>query len=153
MAPLNFYFAPRGSEFPHSLARFLNMRPLSCFAPPQTPFKIKAVVEGLCLYHDNSHSRHRRISIKWAPSRHLTVSLRDFEPVSDTPLPSGILCQVGNTRVFLPQWTINIATLVLAVDCRQVRPRRETSTSQCRRASYTFLPPFLKGGLKGGCGL
>lgn len=33
-----------------------------------------------------------------APSRHLTVSLRDFELVSDTALPSGILCQVGNTR-------------------------------------------------------
>jgi len=34
------------------------MRPLSCFAPPETPFKIKVVVEGFCLYQDNSHPQN-----------------------------------------------------------------------------------------------
>lgn len=47
-------------------------------------------------------------SVFWATSRHLTVLLRDTGPVSDTLLPSGILCQVQNTsRLILPLFTVS----------------------------------------------
>lgn len=53
----------------------------------------------------------------WVPSHHLEIALRDFEPVSDTPLPSGIVCQVGNTSIVSDpdayQETMNILDRVL----------------------------------------
>ncbi len=49
-------------------ARLWNLRKPPRLTQPKNLFQTQAVVEGLCLSYDSGHSRHCRISVRWAQS-------------------------------------------------------------------------------------
>lgn len=82
---------------------------------------------------DEQHDVHSEVTTLGS-SRHLTVSLRDAGPVSDTLLQSGILRQVPNTSVSLS------SMLIVSVLC--VAPQRPNDADETNCTNQHRLKTF-----------
>lgn len=73
-------------------------------------------------------SQHERDQVRtlWGPG-HFTASLRDAGSVSDTKLPSGIFCQVANTRVCSARCPLNFTR----TDIRRMAPKAVRLACKC----------------------